>query len=122
MTLGGMLLPALRYLWPVTYSGPSGGMIDVGALDEIVIEGSKKAVVGGSVFLIVRTADGVKAFSAICTHLGCVVAWDPQRKEIECPCHAGKFDLDGRVVSGPPPRPLPVHQVKVIDGKIYLKA
>ena len=122
ITLGSMLLPALRYLWPVTHSGPSGGLIDVGPLEEIAVGESKKVVVNGSVFLIVRTADEVKAFSAICTHLGCVVAWDHLKKQIECPCHAGIFDLNGKVVSGPPPRPLPVHQVSVINGKIFLKA
>ena len=116
-----MVLPALSYLWPVTRKGPVGGMIDVGALDEIPVGGSKKAVVQGSVYLIVRTEGSVRAYSAICTHLGCVVAWDSQKKQIECPCHAGSFDLDGRVVAGPPPRPLPVHPVSIVNGKILLK-
>ncbi|MDO8580712.1 MAG: Rieske 2Fe-2S domain-containing protein [Candidatus Omnitrophota bacterium] len=120
-TFMAMLLPALSYLWPVTRRGPAGGMMDVGLLDEIPIGGSKKVVVEGSVFLLVRTDDGVKAFSAICTHLGCVVAWDAAKKQIECPCHAGVFDLDGRVVSGPPPRPLPIHLANIVDGKIYIQ-
>ena len=122
ITLMSMLLPALSYLWPVTRRGPAGGMMDVGSLDEIPVGGSKKAVVAGSVFLIVRTAAGVKAFSAICTHLGCVVDWDSEKKQMVCPCHAGRFDLDGKVISGPPPRPLPMHQVSIVNGKIMVKA
>ena len=60
------------------------------------------------------------AFSAVCTHLGCNVTWDAKRKQIICPCHAGVFDLNGNVVSGPPPKPLPPLKVTVTEGVIYL--
>lgn len=120
-TLAGMFLPALAYLWPVTRRGPAAGMVEVGPADEIPVWGSKKVVAGGSAMLVVRTPTEFKAFSAICTHLGCIVYWASEQKQIACPCHAGFFDLDGRVVSGPPPRPLPVHQVSVIDGKVFVK-
>jgi Rieske Fe-S protein len=52
-----------------------------------------------------------KAFSAICTHLGCIVKWDPETRKILCPCHAGVFGADGKVVGGPPSRPLPEYEV-----------
>lgn len=120
-TLAGMLFPALSYLWPVTQGGPVAGAQDVGKLDDIPVWGSKKVVLGGSAVLLVRTPDQVKAFSAICTHLGCIVDWDDRKKEIACPCHAGFFGLDGRVISGPPPRPLPLHDVRVVDGKVFVK-
>ena len=120
-TLAGMLLPALAYLWPVTRRGPAVGMVEVGGVDEIPVLGSKKVILGGSAVLVVRTAKEFKAFSAICTHLGCVVFWDSQKGQIACPCHAGSFDLDGRVVAGPPPRPLPTFPVNVIDGKVFVK-
>ena len=120
-TFLGMLFPALAYLWPVTRRGPAVGMMEVGRADEIPVGGSKKVVLGGSALLVVRTEKEFKAFSAICTHLGCIVYWDSEKKGIVCPCHAGVFDLDGRVVSGPPPRPLPIHTVSVTDGKIFVK-
>lgn len=120
-TLAGMLLPALTYLWPVTRQGPAGGMQEIGSVDDIPIWGSKKVILAGSAILIIRTAREFKAFSAICTHLGCLVDWDGHKHEIVCPCHAGLFDTDGRVVAGPPPRPLPIYQVNVIDGKIFVK-
>ena len=47
-----------------------------------------------------------KAFSRICTHLGCVVSWDATTKQFKCPCHGGIYDNEGQVVSGPPPAPL----------------
>jgi cytochrome b6-f complex iron-sulfur subunit len=46
------------------------------------------------------------ALSAVCTHLGCVVAWQDQAAEFLCPCHGGRFSADGKVLGGPPPRPL----------------
>ncbi len=120
-TLAGMLLPALTYLWPVTRQGPAGGMQEIGPVDDIPVWGSKKVILGGSAVLIIRTSKEFKAFSAICTHLGCLVDWDGHKHEMVCPCHAGLFDTDGRVVAGPPPRPLPSYQVSVIDGKVFVK-
>ena len=120
VTLAGMVLPALNYIWPVTRRGPAGGLQEVGKLDDIPVWGARKVTLAGSALIVLRTPNEVKAFSAICTHLGCVVDWDDQKREIMCPCHAGTFDVNGRVVSGPPPKPLPEHAVKVIDGKIFV--
>ena len=60
------------------------------------------------VFLTLNaTGDQVRALSSTCTHLGCRVSWNSQANHFECPCHQGIYDRDGRVVSGPPPAPLP---------------
>ncbi len=120
-TLAGMVAPALAYLWPVTRRGPAGGLSDVGAEDDIPAWGGKKVIVAGSAILVIRTPQGFKAYSAICTHLGCLVEWDGKKREIICPCHAGLFDLDGKVVAGPPPRPLPPHEVSVVNGRVMVK-
>jgi Rieske Fe-S protein len=78
---------------------------------------SEIPVGGGTIFKdqkIVVTQpkkDEFKAFSAICTHLGCIVKWDPETRKILCPCHAGVFGADGKVVGGPPSRPLPEYEV-----------
>ncbi len=64
--------------------------------------------------------DEVIAVSAGCTHLGCIVTWDEESKIFKCPCHDGRFDAEGKVISGPPPRPLERHKTKVEDGKILL--
>jgi len=120
-TVAGMVYPALQYLWPVTRQGPVGGLNDVGAAGDIPLWGSKKVIIGGSAVLVVNTPSGFKAFSAICTHLGCLVAWNDKERLMICPCHAGTFDLDGKVVSGPPPKPLPVYEVRVAQGRIMVK-
>ncbi len=64
----------------------------------------------------------VRAFSAVCTHLGCLITWQPTADHAwYCPCHKGKYDREGRVVSGPPPRPLTRYPVSVRDGRVYVK-
>lgn len=121
-TLSGMIIPALAYVWPVMRRGPVSGLVEVAKLDDIPPGGSKKITVNGSVVLLVRSAQNeIKAFSAICTHLGCLVDWDESKRQIACPCHAGVFDLTGRVMAGPPPRPLPIYEASVADGKIMIK-
>ena len=116
-----MLFPALEYILPATRRGPAVGMKEVAKLEDIPVWGSKKVILGGSALILIRTPDTLKAFSAICTHLGCLVDWEDKKREILCPCHAGVFDMDGKVVSGPPPRPLPSYTVKVIDGNILVQ-
>jgi menaquinol-cytochrome c reductase iron-sulfur subunit len=64
--------------------------------------------------------DEVIAISATCTHLGCIVTWDDEQQIFKCPCHDGRYNPEGKVISGPPPAPLRRHQTKIEDGKIFL--
>lgn len=57
-----------------------------------------------------------RALSAVCTHLGCNVRWRPEDSKFACPCHAGFYDANGDVISGPPPRPLRQLETRVRDG------
>ncbi len=63
----------------------------------------------GNPCLLVHRDDGTfVAFSQSCTHLGCPVVYEAEERRLHCPCHAGFFSVDdGRVLAGPPPRPLP---------------
>src|SRR5204862_3799914 len=68
-----------------------------------------------------RSADGVVAYSGVCTHAGCdVTLWQAETRRFRCPCHDSEFDPRerGRVVGGPAPRRLPRLPVKVVDGVI----
>ncbi|HUZ47565.1 MAG TPA: Rieske (2Fe-2S) protein [Terriglobia bacterium] len=58
------------------------------------------------------------AFSVDCTHLGCPVRWLPDAELFLCPCHGGVYYQNGKVASGPPPKPLPRYPVRVRDGKV----
>ncbi|MFQ5862650.1 MAG: ubiquinol-cytochrome c reductase iron-sulfur subunit [Candidatus Brocadiales bacterium] len=55
---------------------------------------------------LVRTAQGMYAFLAICRHLGCTPRWVPEERLFKCPCHGSNYNLEGDVVGGPAPRPL----------------
>jgi cytochrome b6-f complex iron-sulfur subunit len=67
---------------------------------------------GGQPCLVIRTPDGeVRAFNAVCTHLQCTVEYRPAKADIFCNCHDGVYNLNGRNVSGPPPRPLEEYKV-----------
>lgn len=62
------------------------------------------------------------AFSVDCTHLGCPIRWLADANLFMCPCHGGVFYADGRVASGPPPRPLTQYPVRVADGRVQIMA
>ena len=67
---------------------------------------------GGKPCLVIRTQDGdVRAFNAVCTHVDCTVEFRADRGDIICNCHNGVYDLHGKNVSGPPPRPLEEYRV-----------
>jgi Rieske Fe-S protein len=67
------------------------------------------------------TADEFKAFSAVCTHMGCIVN-QISNGTIDCPCHGSQYSITtGDVVTGPAPRPLPAKQIKVSGGSVFLE-
>lgn len=75
----------------------------------------------GRELMIVRTGEReVKAISTVCTHLGCSVYWQKDKKQFYCPCHQGIFDKDGNVLSGPPPKPLNSHKVELNGNNVFI--
>jgi cytochrome b6-f complex iron-sulfur subunit len=62
----------------------------------------------------------VVAASAVCTHVRCILGFDRERRGLVCPCHDGRFDLNGNVLSGPPPRPLPIYEVSIRAGEVFV--
>jgi Rieske Fe-S protein len=66
-----------------------------------------------TVVFLDRDGDAYRALSASCTHLGCGVSWDDASSTFRCPCHGGVFARDGRVLAGPPPRPLDRFETRV---------
>jgi len=85
-------------------------------LSELPVGGSKQVTYGGVSVMVLRTPESVKAFSMVCTHLGCLINWEAGKQEFYCPCHDGRFDQFGEVISGPPVVPLEQFSVK-IDGE-----
>lgn len=67
-----------------------------------------------------RLEEGFIAFSAVCTHLRCIVNWNEVKKIFECPCHGAKFNRNGEVLEGPPPRPLDLLKLQVVEEKLVV--
>ncbi len=113
-------VPALIYLWPVTKKRRGAGRKVVQGAENLGPWESLIDTLGGQPVIVLRTGDDYVAYSATCTHLGCIVHWDGQQKSFICPCHAAKFSSDGEVVEGPPPSPLRTYKVSVAAGKVYI--
>ena len=76
---------------------------------------------GNEPAILIDTPSGeLKAFTAVCTHLQCTVQYRPDMERIYCACHGGVYDLNGRNVSGPPPRPLEEYKVAVKGEEIIV--
>ena len=75
---------------------------------------------GGHKLLVLKTEDGVTAFSRRCTDLGCLVSWDRQREQFVCPCHQGIYDKTGKNIAGPPPRPLDRFDIVKRGEQLYV--
>lgn len=69
---------------------------------------------------IVSTAGKLTVLSAVCSHLGCLVNYRKESREFVCPCHGGKYDINGRNIAGPPPAPLTAYPVEVKNGMVMV--
>jgi cytochrome b6-f complex iron-sulfur subunit len=112
--LSAFVYPLLRYLSPSGGSG-GGGTLALNK-NEVPVGGTKDIVLNDLPIVVInRPQKGYVALSRVCTHLGCLVEYQKETNQLLCPCHAGRFDLDGNVLSGPPPQPLIKVALKV-DG------
>lgn len=111
----GFLIP------PKTAGGAAGGKVLVGSTADLPANTGKVVPVGSKPVIVTNTDAGVTAFSAVCTHLGCIVGFDSTVRQIVCPCHDGHFNpANGAVISGPPPRPLTPVTVSIEKDQIFL--
>jgi cytochrome b6-f complex iron-sulfur subunit len=108
------LYPVLRYLVPPAATDLGGDSVVAAKVNELKVNSGKIFRFGSRPGLLVRTADGdYRAMSAVCTHLNCTVQYRSDVREVWCACHNGFYDLNGRNVSGPPPRPLDSYDVHI---------
>ena len=119
ITAAALAIPGLAYLWPAARGGGAQRVQLEGAAD--MTAGQSKTIrVGSTAVVVVKDRDGFNAFSAVCTHLGCLVTWSSEQKQFFCPCHAAVFGADGGVLSGPPPTPLVRYTVTELGDKVYV--
>ena len=127
VALGGFgIIPALKKRTPVW--SDAGTIADL-AVDEpserrffeTVKSGWQSEKVERSVWLVKRPDGGVNAFTANCPHLGCGYRWISDRKRFECPCHGSIFDINGKRLAGPAPRPLDSLETKVENDRLLVQ-
>jgi Rieske Fe-S protein len=127
-------LPAIAYLIePSLKASGAAAWIPLGKMDAYEIgkpslatftrskvNGWEKTVDSYGVFVLRKSETEVLAFSNKCTHLSCRVNWNQDQQQYLCPCHDAHFDINGKILAGPPPRPLDTFETKVEDGTLSI--
>jgi Rieske Fe-S protein len=118
-SLASCLYPVLRYLVPPAEADLGVDAVVAASANELKPNSAKIFRFGSRPALLIRSSDGeYRAMSATCTHLSCTVQYRKDVQQVWCACHNGMYDLNGRNVSGPPPRPLEQYQVHIQGDEI----
>ena len=87
---------------------------------ELVEAQCRRVIQHGRPVFVIKINGELKAFDAVCPHLGCIVTWDSDKLEFPCPCHDSQFTTEGKPTGGPATQPLTAYQVRVEEGVIYV--
>jgi len=117
----GLLAPIIRYAYP-TVQSVATAKLKVATTSQVAAGGGELDFdYQDTPSALVTLEDGTyAAVSRVCTHLGCIIKWEPDVNQFLCPCHAGVFSPTGKVLGGPPPRPLPKLAVRVQGEDIWV--
>jgi cytochrome b6-f complex iron-sulfur subunit len=120
--LVAVLYPVSRYLVPPEVGESTAGTVTLPLKpDDVKPNTGQIFKFGSRPGILVRTSSGeLRAFSAVCTHLNCTVQYRPDVSHIWCACHNGHYDLNGKNIEGPPPRPLDGFVVNVRGNQIVV--
>ena len=123
--LGYTILPALKRRKPEWGDAGPVETLQTGVPKELdvvvsVTDGWQKMTAKKSMWAVKDDMGGVTVYSPICTHLGCGYRWEPNRGKFHCPCHNSFYSLEGKVLSGPAPRPLDTLPVKIEKGRLLV--
>ena len=131
--IGGMLgVPIVGYAISPALDKPETEWKEVGRVEDFQVgipklvtadmtrkDGWVKSKEKLPLFVLRRDKGEVTVYDVRCTHLGCPVSFKSDQSKFFSPCHGGVFDLDGRVLAGPPPRPLDRYETKIENGKLF---
>ena len=85
-----------------------------------VKEGWRTTIAKKAVWVVKQSNGAITAFSPMCPHLGCGYRWDAPARQFQCPCHGSVYDVTGKVLAGPAPRPLDELPIKVENGQLLV--
>ena len=115
--LGSIVYPVIRFVSPPDVPEAATNEIEAGPTNDpdLLERGFKIVRFGSEPVILVRVDEGdYRAFAATCTHLDCIVEYRRDKNLLWCWCHNGAYDLHGRNVAGPPPRPLESFEVHLV--------
>jgi len=115
--LASIVYPIARFVSPPRVPEATTDQVEAGAINDpaLVADGYKIIRFGSEPVIVVKLSDAdVRAFSATCTHLACIVEFRKQKHDIYCNCHGGAYNLQGQNIAGPPPRPLTPFKVDLV--------
>lgn len=116
-----IIYPIYNYLKPPKDTTPKPTTVEVGKVDDLKPNSGKIFKFGNEPGILIRTPSGeLRAFTATCTHLACIVQYREDFEHIWCACHNGHYDLRGINIAGPPPRPLTLFKVNEKNGKVFV--
>lgn len=119
--LGSVFYPVFSYLIPPKNPEANINAVKAGMSSDIPLNSGKIIKFGRKPVILIKTVSGeFRAFQATCTHLDCIVQYRSDKKQIWCACHNGTYDLKGRNVSGPPPKPLQEYAVNLVNDEIVV--
>ena len=114
--------PVISYLSPRKISQAEQNEVIAAQVVDLKPNSGKIFKFGDKPGLLIMTPSGVlRAFTAVCTHLGCTVEYRSDLKLIYCACHGGEYDLFGKNIAGPPPLPLEEYDVVIRDSEIVVR-
>ncbi|MBI1761897.1 MAG: ubiquinol-cytochrome c reductase iron-sulfur subunit [Acidobacteria bacterium] len=120
-TLVAIFYPVIKFVIPPQVIEATQNSVVAGKLNEFAVNSGKIIKFGNKPVILIRTPTGdLKALSAVCTHLDCIVQYQPEAKGIWCACHNGRYNLNGQNISGPPPRPLEEYTVNVRGDDVII--
>jgi cytochrome b6-f complex iron-sulfur subunit len=117
-----VLYPVARYLVPPAVGESTAASVTLAVKpDEVKPNSGQLFKFGSRPAILIRTPAGeLRAFSAVCTHLNCTVQYRADLSRIWCACHNGHYDLNGKNIEGPPPRPLDALVVNARGNQIVV--
>jgi len=119
--LAAILYPVIKYLIPPEVQEVSVNSITVGEIQDFPMNSSMITRFGRKPILVIRKKNGdFRALAATCTHLDCNVQYKSDTEQIWCACHNGFYNVEGKNISGPPPKPLAQYQVNISEDKIIV--
>lgn len=113
--------PIFNFLEPPKSKELKISQLSIGSIEDMEKESGKIIKFGNKPVLVIRKASGeYAAFTAVCTHLDCLVQYRKDYNQIYCACHNGRYDLNGKNISGPPPAPLAPYSVAINNNEVII--